>query len=170
MPYYIHYNSRLSTTREGQAKHETSKKSNMVKFMIAIVALCITLGAVLYAPATIAQSTFDDVKIINTLNFDLPLNDAPKPSPGYYKYLDQCASKISEECGNEVFVGMFYAEPLTIECCVRLLAMGRECHDALAQKMIHSPQLKPLASMASRKSVEIWDVCSESVAASPSLF
>lgn len=111
------------------------------KFLIAIVSMCITFGAVAASKST--------------ETFKLPLDKTPEPS---YKFLNQCAKKMNDVCGREIFVGMFYDEPLTKPCCTRLITMGRECHDALVKKLLQIAQ-EPIVSTAFHKSGRIWNVC-----------
>ncbi|KAJ1410305.1 Prolamin-like domain [Sesbania bispinosa] len=154
-------------------------KSNEIT-LIKVAALFLAIGVVLFAPigvaasddfeeATAPVSDDDDDYSINSLHLDglLDMYNSPEPSPGYYKFLEQCAKKLnSEECGKEIFAGMFYEEPLTKPCCTRLVAMGRECHDALVEKLIDSPELKPLSPKVLLRSAQIWDAC-DYIAQSP---
>uniref|UniRef100_A0A7N2MXR1 Prolamin-like domain-containing protein n=1 Tax=Quercus lobata TaxID=97700 RepID=A0A7N2MXR1_QUELO len=66
----------------------------------------------------------------------------PDPSPEYRKHLHECAQKISEDNGDEVFYSTFFNN-VTVSngCCVQLRHLGKSCHDDLVNFLLEAPDL-----------------------------
>lgn len=84
----------------------------------------------------------------------------PDPSPEYRKHLHECAQKISEDCGDEVFYSTFFNN-VTVSngCCVQLQHLGKSCHDDLVNFLLEAPELGSKVSEISTRSEKIWDKC-----------
>ncbi|KAL5756554.1 hypothetical protein ACOSQ2_021300 [Xanthoceras sorbifolium] len=52
----------------------------------------------------------------------------PLPS-STHNFLEQCAAKLSVECGVQIFGTLFGDGTLTASCCSSLVEVGRPCHD-----------------------------------------
>ncbi|GMY35514.1 protein DOWN-REGULATED IN DIF1 11-like [Fagus crenata] len=120
----------------------------MTKFNIIFFILALTLASGIMV--SFAQETKDT---------EFPPESAMPPETAYTKYLDECARKVEEECGKEIFFGMFESLPVTQKCCLQLVKMGKTCHDDLAKAIVKLPEYAPKASVALPKSVLIWDAC-----------
>ncbi|XP_075499860.1 protein DOWN-REGULATED IN DIF1 11-like [Primulina tabacum] len=86
----------------------------------------------------------------NTVTIDV--NDLPaaapvdeiraEPYPGFYDLSRRCISKLTDECGKEVLSGLFNKEnKVSQSCCVKLVAMGQECHIGLMKALLMFPDL-----------------------------
>lgn len=104
---------------------------------------------------------------------DLEYAFPPKPSPGSYKKLKECANKITADYAEEIYAGIFKSEPLTANCCKALVYLGYDCHIQLVKFLLSSPELAEHASEAFPRSVQIWKTCAlvvnadQSIAPSP---
>lgn len=85
----------------------------------------------------------------------------------HQKYLENCASKITEKCGEVLFSSIFKNGSSTSKCCLELVAMGKECHTEMAKFIVSLPEYKEKAPIMLLKSEQIWDKCVV-IAASPS--
>ena len=60
----------------------------------------------------------------------------PKHVPGYPLHLLHCARRV-EECGREIFLGMFQKLPVSKKCCFQLIKkMGKTCHDDMDKAIV----------------------------------
>lgn len=84
----------------------------------------------------------------------------PEASPGLLKYLESCAGKMEDECGEET-VGYLFSEEavMTDTCCMQLVGMGKACHEGMVKMTLSLPDFKPYASLALPKSLQLWNKC-----------
>ena len=128
-------------------------KFNNIFFMVALI---LASGVM----ASFAQETEESISpstLIDDTAF--PPEGALPPEDEYTNYLEECSKKVEEECGKEIFFGMFESLPVTQKCCLQLVKMGKTCHDDLVKAIIFLPEYAPKASVALSKSVQIWDKC-----------
>lgn len=84
--------------------------------------------------------------------------DAPAPVPEMNSYLAECAYKLTEECGDDVFGNIFMGlNPLTPECCKKLMFTGKECHEAMVNFVISLPDFRNNASITVPRSKQVWN-------------
>ena len=84
----------------------------------------------------------------------------PKHVPGYPLHLLHCARRVEDECGKEIFLGMFEKLPVSRKCCLQLIKkMGKTCHDDLDKAIVHLPDYSSRASKAIPKGNRIWHKC-----------
>lgn len=100
------------------------------------------------------------------------IGSSPQLSPeeaSKQKYLENCASKITEQCGEEIYTSVFRNGTYTDNCCHNLVvSLGKECHDKMVKFIIFNiPEFKEKNSTILTKSEQIWNKCAL-VAASPS--
>ncbi|KAL6531188.1 hypothetical protein OROHE_014257 [Orobanche hederae] len=87
----------------------------------------------------------------------------PEPYPGFYGLVEGCMQKISGQCGQEIFRGIFEIdgdEVISDDCCGELVAMGRRCH----RKILKATMMLPEVSKKDRKKIKmrdanIWNHC-----------
>ena len=114
----------------------------MMLLLTACVALLVTPGLAFEGPAISSE--------------DLP----PEPSPQYREHLHQCALKVTEKCGNEIFYSTFFNNvTMTKGCCIELTEMGKRCHDDLVNFLLQAPVLKNNVSEILPRSEHIWNRC-----------
>lgn len=87
--------------------------------------------------------------------------DAPAPEPsGPDSYLAQCASKLTEKCGEDIFGNIFTKETeLTPECCKKLVLAGIGCHEAMVNFIVSIPTFAKNASITVPRSKQVWNQC-----------
>lgn len=84
----------------------------------------------------------------------------PEPSPGFYRFAEQCAGKIDDECGEEMIGYLFTDEAvLTDICCLELVDVGKTCHQAMVKVALSLPVLNPYAPEVLRRSEQLWNKC-----------
>ena len=84
----------------------------------------------------------------------------PKHVPGYPLHLLHCARRVEDECGKEIFLGMFEKLPVSKKCCLQLIKkMGKTCHDDLDKAIVHLRKYSSRASTAIPKGNRIWHKC-----------
>ncbi|KAI6682497.1 hypothetical protein NL676_036378 [Syzygium grande] len=82
------------------------------------------------------------------------------PATETYEYLVDCATKLAEQCGYEIFSNIFAdKEQLTPQCCKKLVSMGKECHEAMVNFIIISPTYSKNASITVPRSKKVWKEC-----------
>lgn len=80
----------------------------------------------------------------------------PEPEP----YLDDCATKLGEACGEVIFASIFQQGEPTLECCKKLVAVGKRCNDDLVKWILELPEFKPNATQILSRSEHVWNDCS----------
>ena len=84
----------------------------------------------------------------------------PRHVPGYPLHLLHCARRVEDECGKEIFLGMFEKLPVSKNCCLQLIKkMGKTCHDDLDKAIVHLRMYSSRASTAIPKGNRIWHKC-----------
>ncbi|KAL4625704.1 hypothetical protein ACB092_05G044600 [Castanea dentata] len=84
----------------------------------------------------------------------------PRHVPGYPLHLLHCARRVEDECGREIFLGMFQKLSVSKKCCLQLIKkMGKTCHDDLDKAVVHLPEYSSRSSMAIPKGNRIWHKC-----------
>lgn len=85
---------------------------------------------------------------------------SPALSPGFYRFAEQCAGKIDDECGEEIIGYLFTDEAvLTDTCCLELLGVGKTCHQAMVRVALSQPVFDPYEPEVLRRSEELWNKC-----------
>ncbi|XP_010520656.1 PREDICTED: uncharacterized protein LOC104799715 [Tarenaya hassleriana] len=80
-------------------------------------------------------------------------------SPERLKYLHDCSEKSSSKCGDEVLRNAIRDSPVSRDCCVDLLKLGKECHLSLIQLVFSTYEYKDMASKGVPKSKQTWNMC-----------
>ncbi|KAI8029877.1 Protein DOWN-REGULATED IN DIF1 11 [Camellia lanceoleosa] len=99
---------------------------------------------------------------------------APSPTDAF---LEKCVENFNETCGSEIFEGIFINTTVTAPCCKNLVAMGKECHGRLVNRILEMPWIRRHVNVPQvlSHSDEIWSKCVSdgvvvSSASSPSSF
>ncbi|XWS27262.1 hypothetical protein CRYUN_Cryun26dG0099700 [Craigia yunnanensis] len=87
----------------------------------------------------------------------------PEPSWEQLEFLNQCVSKMTQECGKEVFTYMLLDLTVTKECCGVLVAMGELCHIGLVKTIFSIPEYKANSSLGIPRSKQVWNKCALAV-------
>ncbi|KAI3470997.1 hypothetical protein Pfo_027660 [Paulownia fortunei] len=85
----------------------------------------------------------------------------PEPYPGFYALADRCLDRLTEECGLDIFRGIFGDdEAVSDKCCVELVAMGRRCHRGILTATLTLPELsKRDKKQIRRRDAQVWSQC-----------
>ncbi|KAL7108577.1 hypothetical protein ACP275_06G121000 [Erythranthe tilingii] len=87
----------------------------------------------------------------------------PEPYQGFYEFTDRCLDKLTEECGLEIFQGIFWEDEvaeISRKCCQKLVAVGRSCHEGLLKATMKLPGLpKREKSVVKRRDAQLWSNC-----------
>lgn len=89
-------------------------------------------------------------------------NYAPRPSSSYEKYLSKCASKLTPNCGQQVFFGVFVGDKtVSNKCCQGLVNdVGRSCHMDITNNAIKLPQFEKKKTEILNRALKVWNDCS----------
>ncbi|RDX76338.1 hypothetical protein CR513_43679, partial [Mucuna pruriens] len=87
--------------------------------------------------------------------------EAEGPESSYGKYLANCASKLSQKCGNEIFSAIFYGtEKVSIECCDKLVnEVGKVCNDDMTDYILQLPKFVSKDVEILERSQRVWEDC-----------
>ncbi|CAA0290605.1 unnamed protein product [Arabidopsis thaliana] len=81
------------------------------------------------------------------------------------KFLQDCSDKMSSKCNVEMTEGLIDGKPVSEDCCVKFLKIGRECHEGLMTFVFATYELKDVASAILPRSKRMWNKCVETTAA-----
>lgn len=101
--------------------------------------------------------------LINTSHSSpVEVNYAPGPLSAYGKYLSNCASKVKQICGQQIFVGVFFSSHTVSDYCCHSLVndMGKSCHVDLTKYVANSPTFKKNTTEIMKRCYKVWDYCS----------
>ncbi|PIN08954.1 hypothetical protein CDL12_18467 [Handroanthus impetiginosus] len=96
---------------------------------------------------------------------------AAAPSPAYQDYsllrdpfagFYECLERVTEECGLEIYRGIFEKGGVSTRCCGQLVGLGRRCHDGIVEATLGLPELQ--AANIDKKEIKardhkIWSQC-----------
>ncbi|KAF7149301.1 hypothetical protein RHSIM_Rhsim03G0156800 [Rhododendron simsii] len=71
---------------------------------------------------------------------DADISPAPSPADSDEHFLKTCVAKFTDECGNQVFRGVFLHAAVTGPCCKNLVGVGRRCHDGLVRRIYEADE------------------------------
>ncbi|KAK4382925.1 hypothetical protein Sango_2827200 [Sesamum angolense] len=85
----------------------------------------------------------------------------PEPYTGFYADAERCLSKLTEECGLEIFRGIFRDhDAISNKCCVELVALGRRCHRKILKATLTLPEVpKREKKEILRRDAKVWSQC-----------
>ncbi|KAK6117827.1 hypothetical protein DH2020_048425 [Rehmannia glutinosa] len=85
----------------------------------------------------------------------------PESYPGpLYASAEKCLEKLTEECGFEIFRGIFGNGAVSDQCCVKLVAMGRRCHRKILKATVRLPEMsKREKKLIKMRDAKIWSEC-----------
>ncbi|KAL2249007.1 UNVERIFIED_CONTAM: hypothetical protein Sindi_2374400 [Sesamum indicum] len=85
----------------------------------------------------------------------------PEPYPGFYTEAERCLTKLTEECGHEIFRGIFRDhDTISNKCCVELVALGRRCHRKILKATLTLPEVhKREKKDILRRDAKVWSQC-----------
>ncbi|XP_056846859.1 protein DOWN-REGULATED IN DIF1 11-like [Raphanus sativus] len=92
--------------------------------------------------------------------------------PRYKTYIETCMENMVStdkgKCGGDVLKEILTNEPVSRECCLKVVRGGKECYMEINKLMFRFYQLKRFSSQASSKINEVWNRCSAEVESSSS--
>ncbi|KAL3744125.1 hypothetical protein ACJRO7_013391 [Eucalyptus globulus] len=75
-------------------------------------------------------------------------------------YLADCATKLADDCGEDIFFNIFTKQrKITPACCKKLVSMGKQCHESMVGFIILSPSFSKNASITVPRSKKVWNKC-----------
>lgn len=80
----------------------------------------------------------------------------PEPYPGFYG----CLEKLTEQCGGEIYRGIFGKGAVSTRCCGELVGLGKRCHKGILKATLALPELKKTDKKRIKaRDLEIWSQC-----------
>lgn len=88
-------------------------------------------------------------------------SNAPGPMSSYVKYLANCGSHLSPNCGDEVFSAIFFGNKTVSEyCCDKLVNdVGKMCHDDMTKYILTLPKFRAHETQILKRSQTVWFDC-----------
>jgi len=107
-----------------------------------------------------------------------PPPDAPTQPSLFEKHLKNCASKVYQPCGDEIFFSILFGNQIVgKECCFNLVnEVGKQCHDDMTKAILTSEDFRKSKTSILKRSAKAWDSCVSSLlnnnpqAADPNVF
>jgi len=105
--------------------------------------------------------------------------DAPTQPSLFEKHLNNCATKVYQPCGDEIFFSIVFGnQTVGKECCLNLVnEVGKQCHDDMTKAILTTEDFrKSKTSSILKRSAKVWDSCVSSLlnnnpqAAGPNVF
>ncbi|KAI4356983.1 hypothetical protein L6164_000959 [Bauhinia variegata] len=83
------------------------------------------------------------------------------PSELRIKYLEECASKLTQNCADQLTGSVIFGRGrVTKECCGELVyRLGERCHYELANALGLDPNFKGTYPQILKRAVRIWKSC-----------
>ncbi|KAK3435538.1 hypothetical protein EUGRSUZ_C00225 [Eucalyptus grandis] len=82
------------------------------------------------------------------------------PASETLDYLIDCASKLTGNCGEDIFFNIFTKQRrITPACCKKLVSIGKQCHESMVGFIILSPSFSKNASITVPRSKKVWNKC-----------
>ncbi|KZV34898.1 hypothetical protein F511_04872 [Dorcoceras hygrometricum] len=109
---------------------------------LAAITLLI-LSAFLASPEAAASGPSTVTVDVTNLPAAAPSDEiSAEPFPGFYDMSRRCISRLTDECGKQVLSRLFNPESKVGQsCCLKLVAMGPECHSGLMTALFMLPDL-----------------------------
>ncbi|KAJ4839632.1 hypothetical protein Tsubulata_034663 [Turnera subulata] len=73
--------------------------------------------------------------------FDDEYDEAAPPTTEEDNYERECALVLGQDCGSQIFYGIFYDQSVNTTCCRKLVYMGKDCSDILVKSVLKYPGL-----------------------------
>lgn len=88
-------------------------------------------------------------------------SNAPGPMSSYVKYLANCGSHLSPNCGDEVFSAIFFGnKTVSNGCCDKLVNdVGKVCHDDMTKYILTLPKFRAHKIQILKRSEKVWFDC-----------
>lgn len=89
------------------------------------------------------------------------IDESKQLSISYDKYLSNCASKLDQSCGNDIFTAVFIGNhTVSIDCCIKLAkVVGKSCHNDLTNFGLHQAEYKKNNEQISQRSQKVFNGC-----------
>ncbi|KAL4310483.1 hypothetical protein GQ457_01G013390 [Hibiscus cannabinus] len=102
------------------------------------------------------SSTIAASMIVVAGEFTVP----PKPEPSFYKTVEQCSMKISDQCGRSIVEAVLEDRDISKQCCVELVhGMGKLCHEEFLRFYVSLPELGVDATHVYTRGTHVWNTC-----------
>ena len=113
---------------------------------------------------------FDTLDVISPASQDYNIYMLEILPPKYKMYVETCMDKMEPigKCGLYVIKEILTNEPVSRECCLKVVKAGKQCFIETNKLMFQFYQLKRFASQVSFKTNEVWNRCSAEVESSSS--
>ncbi|KAG2318270.1 hypothetical protein Bca4012_069356 [Brassica carinata] len=150
-----------------------------MKTKTIFIAFFIITTLVSYTYPSLGQEDVDEEPLVNpgrefdTLDATSPTSEeynidmAENLPPKYKTYLETCMRKMMSigigKCGDNVLKEILTNEPVSRECCLKVVRGGKECHIEVNKLMFRLYQLKRFSFKVSFKINEVWNRCSAEV-------
>lgn len=88
-------------------------------------------------------------------------DESKQLSTSYEKYLSNCASKLDQSCGSDIFAAVFFGNHIVSnDCCIKLSKkVGERCHNDLTNFRLNQPEFKKNHDQILQRSKKVFNGC-----------
>ncbi|KAJ4843859.1 hypothetical protein Tsubulata_036659 [Turnera subulata] len=128
------------------------------------------------SPSALSEDVYGEDPISPSPYSGEEFDEAAPPMTEEDNYVRECALVLGQDCGSQIFYGIFYDQSVNTTCCRKLVYMGKDCSDILVKSVLKYPGLGKFdPSKAYEKSGKVYEKCvglygDEGEAPSPSIF
>ncbi|XP_018487857.2 protein DOWN-REGULATED IN DIF1 11-like [Raphanus sativus] len=150
-----------------------------MKMKTLFVAFIIIATLVSYAYPSFGQKNVNDEPLVNPgpemealreispASQDYNIYILENLPPKYVAYLTTCGDKMGSsgigKCNEDVVKEILTNEPVSRECCLKVVRAGKECYIEFRKFVFRLYQLKRFASQVYFRTNEVWNRCSAEV-------
>ncbi|KAK3016026.1 hypothetical protein RJ639_007345 [Escallonia herrerae] len=139
------------------------------KFPFAILALFLVNGAV-HALAKCRYRTQydyykgDDVTCLYPWDNDGDGYDLPsEPRTSFYNDLNGCVKVLTRKCSQQKYNYIFHKKKIDIQCCRKLIDMGRECDESLIWTLSNTKRYDRHSEVIRKRSDRAFEKCEKAL-------
>lgn len=133
-------------------------------FIGTVVAWMLLLFVTVTPAAAVENDESPVTRLLATHNVSLP----PEPHPGFYDDVGKCLKNITEQCGEQIYHGIFRDHgPVSTGCCDNLVGNGIKCHVTIvlsSVQLLHPELTRDDADTILDKSYFVWSKCVSALA------
>ncbi|GMJ02362.1 hypothetical protein HRI_003905400 [Hibiscus trionum] len=84
----------------------------------------------------------------------------PQPEPGFYRTIEECSKKISDQCGEIIVGAVLEDQDISEQCCIELVnGMGKRCHENILRFYVSLPEMGISATHVYTRGAQVWNTC-----------
>ncbi|KAK3016027.1 hypothetical protein RJ639_007346 [Escallonia herrerae] len=139
------------------------------KFPFAILALFLVNGAVLALAKCRYRTQYDiyqgdDVTCLYPWDNDSDGYDLPsEPRTSFYNDLNGCVKVLTRKCSQQKYNYIFHKKKIDIQCCRKLIDMGRECDESLIWTLSNTKRYDRHSEVIRKRSDRAFEKCKKAL-------